>query len=74
MFDDLTDEGSATNLLSQPGLTSPPQQFIRRGSIHSEYDVLPEELGRYVEMRGGGGGYRVRRRRRGKERDKEEGG
>ena len=27
---------------------SPPAQFIRRGSIHSEYDVLPEELGRYV--------------------------
>ena len=48
MLDDLTDEGSSSNLLSPPGLTPPslpssPQQSIIRGSIHSEYDVLPEE-------------------------------
>ena len=45
MFDDLAaEEGSGTNIMS------PPVQFIRRGSIHSEYDVLPEELGRYVKI------------------------
>ena len=44
MIDDLaTEEGSGSNIMS------PPAQFIRRGSIHSEYDVLPEELGRYVQ-------------------------
>ncbi|CAI8009161.1 Kalirin, partial [Geodia barretti] len=41
LFDDLAgEEGSGSNIMS------PPAQFIRRGSIHSEYDVLPEELGR----------------------------
>ena len=74
MFDDLTDEGSSSNLFSPPppGLTGPPQQSIRRGSIHSEYDVLPEELGRYVEMREGRGERdTIRRRERGKRISKE---
>ena len=52
MFDDLTDDGSSCNLMSPTtGISSPPAfQYIRRGSIHSEYDVLPEELGRYVHI------------------------
>ena len=47
LFDDLVDEGSSSNLLSPASLLSPPVHFIRRESIHGEYDVLPEELGRY---------------------------
>ena len=49
MFDDLSggDDGSMSNILSPTGIMSPPPtEFIRRGSIHSEYDVLPEEIGR----------------------------
>ena len=61
MFDDLTDDGSGCNLMSPPySIVGPPAQFIRRGSIHSEYDVLPEELGRYVRRERGGGGERGR--------------
>ena len=42
-----------------------PKSFsaVHQTRIHSEYDVVPEELGRYVEMRGEGGEeYRVRRK------------
>ena len=47
MFDELAaDEGSGTNIMS------PPVQFIRRGSIESEYDVLPEELSQYESVHG----------------------